>query len=339
MMRKILAICDLEVAYASHFMEHMNHRRNLPFEVQAFSSLDKVKELVKEHAIEILLISERALLGRRSEVASWNIGQIVVLGEGIGGEQEGIYPTVSKYQSSDSVIREVMAVYAAESQERKNAVIVKKEMKVIGVYSPVGRCRKTSFALILGQLLSRDRNVLYLNLESCAGFEELFDMVYDRSLSDVIYYLRQKNENLIHHLRATVCTMENLDYIPPVPFPQDIASVTMEEWRMLFDVIRQESTYEFLILDIGDGVEDVCGILDWCDHIYMPVRQDYVSQSKIIQFEKLMAVCNRQEVLDRTVKLKLPYYTYPTIKNQYMKQMMWSEFGDYVRNLIRKEEL
>lgn len=339
MVRKILAICDLEVAYASHFMEHMNHRRNLPFEVQAFSSLDKVKELTDEHSIEILLISERALSGRRSEITLWDIGQIIVLGEGIGMDRSGDYPTVSKYQSSDSVIREVMAVYAAENQEKKPSLVVKKETKIIGVYSPVGRCRKTSFALILGQLLARDRNVLYLNLESCAGFEALFDMTYDRSLSDVIYYLRQKNENLIHHLRATVCTMENLDYIPPVPFPQDIASVTMAEWRQLIEVIRQESMYEFLILDIGDGVEDVCGMLDLCDHIYMPVRQDYVSQSKIAQFENLMAVCNRQEVLDKMVKLKLPYYTYPAIKNQYMQQMMWSEFGDYIRNLIRKEEL
>ena len=44
MVRKILAICDLEVAYASHFMEHINHRRNVPFEVQAFSSLERLKE-------------------------------------------------------------------------------------------------------------------------------------------------------------------------------------------------------------------------------------------------------------------------------------------------------
>lgn len=339
MAQKILAICDLEVAYASHFMEHINHRRNLPFEVQAFSSLERLKELSEKQSIEILLISERALSGRRAEVASWNIGQIIVLSEGISESRSDEYPTVSKYQSSDSVIREVMAVYAAETQDKRALSIVKRETKIIGIYSPVGRSRKTSFALILGQLLSKERNVLYLNLESCAGFEELFELTYDRTMSDVIYYLRQKDNNLIHHIQATVCSLESLDYIPPVAFPQDITSVTVPEWHSLLDTIRKESVYEYVILDIGDGVEDVCGLLDLCDHIYMPIRQDFVSQSKIIQFEKLMAVCNRQEVLERVEKLKLPYYTYPTIKNQYMKQLMWSEFGDYVRNLIRKEAL
>lgn len=339
MTRKILAICDLEVTYASHFMEHINHRRNLPFEVQAFSSLDRVGELAEKQPIEILLISERALAGRNTEIAAWNIGQIVVLAEGICDEQLQNYPTVSKYQSSDSVIREVMAVYAAEAQEKKISHIVKKETKFIGVYSPVGRSKKTSFALVLGQLLARERNVLYLNLESCSGFEELFDLSYERTLSDVLYYLRQKDENLIYHIQAAVCSLENLDYIPPTAFPQDVSTVSIGEWRSLIESIQKESVYEYLILDIGDGVEDVCGLLDLCDHIYMPIRQDFVSQSKISQFEKLMAVCNRREVLERVEKLKLPYYAYPTIKNQYMKQMMWSEFGDYVRNLIRKEAL
>ena len=339
MTRKILAICDLEVTYASHFMEHINHRRNLPFEVQAFSSLERLKEVAEKQPIEILLISERALSSRRAEVAAWDIGQIIVLAEGIGEARSGDYPTVSKYQSSDSVIREVMAVYAAEAQDKRSMSIVKKETKMIGVYSPVGRCRKTSFALILGQLLARERNVLYLNLESCAGFEELFEETYNRTLSDVIYYLRQKDENLIHHLQAAVCNMDSLDYIPPASFPQDISSVSMAEWRALLDIIRKESVYEYVILDIGDGVEDVYSLLDICDHIYMPVRQDFVSQSKIAQFEKLMAVCNRKEVMARVEKLNLPYYAYPTMKTQYMKQMMWSEFGDYIRNLIRKEAL
>lgn len=338
-MRKILAICDLEVAYASHFMEYMNNRRKLPFEVQAFSSLDKVKEAVTEQPIEILLISERALLGRETEVSAWDIKQVIVLGEGMHTQKSEYYPTVSKYQSSDSVIREVMAVYAAETRENQVFPSIKKEAKVIGVYSPVGRCLKTSFAIVLGQLLARERSVLYLNLESCSGFENLFETAYDRTLSDVIYYLRQKKNMLIHHISSAVCTIENLDYLPPVMFPQDIASVKMEEWQTLINVIRQESPYEIVILDIGDGVGDIYGLLELCDHIFMPEKQDVISQAKISQFESLLDVCAGEEVLSRVVKLRLPYFSVATTKSQYLKQLIWSEFGDYVKNLIRKEQL
>lgn len=338
-MRKILGICDLEVAYASHFMEYMNSRRKLPFEVQAFSNLDKVKESLETQEIEILLISERALENRETEVSGWDIKQVIVLGEGMKAEGREDYPMVSKYQSSDSVIREVMAVYAAETRENTGTPMIKKETKVIGVYSPVGRCQKTSFALILGQLLAKERSVLYLNLESCAGFEVLFEKSYDRTLSDIIYYLRQKSTTLIHHLSSAVCTMDNLDYLPPVMFPQDLSSVSMEEWRTLLQMLSRESTYEVILLDIGDGVSDVYGLLEMCNHIFVPEKQDLVSQAKITQFEHLMEVCVGQEAMDKVVKLKLPYFSVTDTKTQYLNQLLWSEFGDFVKNLIRKEQL
>lgn len=338
-MRKILAICDLEVAYATHFMEYMNNRRKIPFEVQAFSSLDKVKEAVEQVSIEILLISERALQNRENEVSAWDIQQVIVLGEGIQKEKQDEYPTVSKYQSSDSVIREVMAVYAAEKREDPAVSAIKKETKVIGVYSPVGRCQKTSFAITLGQFLAKERSALYLNMESCAGFEILFEKTYDRTLSDIIYYLRQKTNMMIHHISSAVCTIENLDYLPPVIFPQDLVSVTAEEWRQLLQILRQESPYEVIVLDIGDGVSDVYEVLELCDRIFVPEKSDVVSQAKLGQFETLLETCTGKDVVSKVVRLKLPYFAVTDTKTQYIKQLQWSEFGDYVKKLIRKEQL
>lgn len=338
-MRKILAICDLEVAYATHFMEYMNNRRKIPFEVQAFTSLDKVKEVVEQLSIEILLISERALQNREKEVSGWDIQQVIVLGEGMQVEKQDEYPTVSKYQSSDSVIREVMAVYAAEKKDNQTVSMIKKETKVIGVYSPVGRCQKTSFAITLGQFLAKEHSALYINMESCAGFEALFEQSYDRTLSDIIYYLRQKTNTMIHHISSAVCSMENLDYLPPVIFPQDLASVTVEEWRELLQLLRQESPYEVVVLDIGDGISDVYGVLELCDRVFVPEKMDVVSQAKIGQFVSLLEICTGQEFASSVTRLKLPYFSLTDTKTQYLKQLQWSEFGDYVKKLIRKEQL
>lgn len=338
-MRKILAICDLEVAYATHFMEYMNNRRKIPFEVQAFTSLDKVKEVVEQLSIEILLISERALQNREKEVSGWDIQQVIVLGEGMQVEKQDEYPTVSKYQSSDSVIREVMAVYAAEKKDNQTVSMIKKETKVIGVYSPVGRCQKTSFAITLGQFLAKEHSALYINMESCAGFETLFEQSYDRTLSDIIYYLRQKTNTMIHHISSAVCSMENLDYLPPVIFPQDLVSVTVEEWRELLQLLRQESPYEVVVLDIGDGISDVYGVLELCDRVFVPEKMDVVSQAKIGQFVSLLEICTGQEFASSVTRLKLPYFSLTDTKTQYLKQLQWSEFGDYVKKLIRKEQL
>lgn len=339
MKRKILAVCDLEMSYAVQFVEHMNHRKNLPFEVQAFTSLENLRAFAEKHPVEILLISERALELQEDELMLGNVGQVVVLGEGMKQKRSVEYPVVSKYQSSDSVIREVMAVYAAKSKEQQKVQLMKKDAKVIGVYSPVGRCQKTSLALTLGHLLSRDRACLYLNLEAYSGFEELFHIKYNRTLSDVIYYLRKENENMSHRINGIVQTMEQMDYLPPVPFPQDIASVKAQEWRDLLEVLRYESAYETIILDIGEGMDDLYDLLEQCDIILMPVKKDLISCAKMKQFDHTLEICSGTQIQERIRKLKLPYYTLQEGKGSFLKQLVWSEFGDFVKNLIREEGL
>ena len=39
MKRNIFAVCDLEVDYALNFMDYMNRKKNIPFEIQAFTSV------------------------------------------------------------------------------------------------------------------------------------------------------------------------------------------------------------------------------------------------------------------------------------------------------------
>ena len=114
---------------------------------------------------------------------------------------------------------------------------MKKSTSVIGVYSPVGRTQKTSFALTLGQILAKDRAVLYLNLESYSGFEQILGETYERNLSDLLYFVRQENANVIHRLSGMVLPIQNLDYVPPALSPMDIQCTSCGEWLALFEEI------------------------------------------------------------------------------------------------------
>ena len=39
MKKNVFAVCDLEVDYALNFMEYLNQKRNIPFEIQAFTTV------------------------------------------------------------------------------------------------------------------------------------------------------------------------------------------------------------------------------------------------------------------------------------------------------------
>ena len=333
--RNIFAVCDLEVEYAYNFMEYLSQRRNLPFEVQAFTSAEILCEYAKTQPIEILLISDKAMC---EEVRRLKVNKLMILSEGVHNPELDQYPSVYKYQSSDQVIREVMDCYGAEKAACAGAAPLKKSTSVIGIYSPVGRTQKTSFALTLGQILAKNRAVLYLNLESYSGFEQILGETYERNLSDLLYFVRQENVNLIHRLNGMVRPIQNLDFVPPALSPMDIQCAACSEWMFLFDQIVRNSAYEVLILDLGDGVQDLYQILDYCTRVYVPVRGDALSAAKIAQFENLLRMWDYEGVLEKMQKIKPPFHSTNRTGKGYIEDLVWSELGDYVRQLQRKEQ-
>lgn len=332
--KNIFAVCDLEVEYAYNFMEYLNQKRSIPFEVQAFTGPEVLCDYAREHHIEILLISGKAMC---EAVRQLKVGLLVILSEGVHSPELDQYPSVYKYQSSDQVIREVMSCYGSDKTPRPSAPVLKRETKVIGVYSPVGRAQKTSFALTMGQILARERAVLYLNLENFSGFEQLLGHTYERTLSDLLYFTRQENSNLVYKMNGMVQSMQNLDFVPPPLSPMDIQGTSWEEWSVLLEAIVRESSYEFLILDLGDGVADLFQILDFCGLVYMPVRSDVISAAKVSQFENLLTVWGYQSLLSGIHKIKLPFHTTNRTGQAYFEELVWSELGDFVRELLRKE--
>lgn len=321
--------------YAYHFMEYLMQKKNIPFEIQAFTSPEVLADFARTHPVEILLISDKAMT---EEIRQLPIRQIILLSEGVHDPRLDQYPAVYKYQSSDNVIREVMACYGVENEVvvGQNQV-VKKEMRVIGVYSPVGRTQKTSFALALGQILGRDRAVLYLNLESYSGFEQLLETHFDRGLSDILYYARQQNSGIVYKIAGMVQTIQNLDFLPPALFPMDIQTTKYEEWLWLFRQLEQNSSYEVLILDLGDAVCDLYQLLDYCTEIYVPIRQDVISMAKIAQFEQTLQLWDSAAVMEKIRKIRIPFCAAGKTGKAWVEELAWSELGDYVRKLLHGE--
>ena len=112
MKKNIFAVCDLEADYARNFMDYLNRKNNIPFEIQAFTTVEGLLVYGKTAHIELLLISGKAMC---KEVRDMDIGKIVILSEGVYPPELDRYPSVYKYQSSAEVIREVMACYGEGS--------------------------------------------------------------------------------------------------------------------------------------------------------------------------------------------------------------------------------
>ena len=102
MKKNIFAVCDLEVDYALNFMDYLNQKKNIPFEIQAFTTVESLIAYGKNIHIELLLISQKAMCRQVQEL---EIGKIVILSEGVHPPELDRYPSVYKYQASSDVLR------------------------------------------------------------------------------------------------------------------------------------------------------------------------------------------------------------------------------------------
>lgn len=335
MKKSIFAVCDLDASYACSLMDYLNGKKTTPFEVQAFTNVESLETYARENPIEVLLISTRAMC---NEIRDLPINRIIMLSEGetLQGLEE--YPFVYKYQSSDQLLSEVLEYYAEAQPQPYIFGSSARKTRIYGVYSPIGRARKTSFALTLGEMLSENSQVLYLNFEEFSGFEELFNRKYRTDISDLIYFSRQKEGGFIYKLNSVVQTFHELHYIPPALSPADIRDVSGKEWMDFLQEISMYGEYDILILDLSEQVDDLFQILRICDRIYLPVLEDAISQAKLSQYEKLVHMLDMEDILEKTRKLKLPVQPLLRENGDIMQQLLWGEMGNFVRKMLLEEE-
>lgn len=328
-----LWIADSEALYVRAFMEYVNLKKSHLFQVRMCTEKEHLERMLAEEEIEILLIS-----------AGWHEAYrhliqdkcVIFLSEGSLPESLRTYPAVYKYQSVENILREVMYYYSEQENGTEYFTGIRRDNRVIGVYSPVGGIGKTTFALTLGQILAENQNVLYLNLEECSGFKGFLGKSH-WNLSDLIYYLRQKNKApFFYRLNSMVQKLDRMDYIPPCESYTDFQQITMEEWQQLLYLIRTQGSYDSVILDMGNVSGHETELLRECDGIYVPVRPDIISQSKISQWENHIQVLDGMDILEKLQKLELPANDTGYGGGEDFSMLPQQKLGTYVRALLQE---
>lgn len=331
-MKKIMAVYDEDPFYAERLSDYVNRKEKGVFRAQAFTSKEKLEEFAKEHDIDVLLAGESVGKEGFSDLRSV---QKIYLTEEREPECVREEASVYKYQSGDDIIREVMAAYCElPGVKAVFPGLAEREKRIIGVYSPVGRCGKTSLSLAMGQLLAKEEKVLFVSLDTFTGFSFLLDEQWKRDMSDLIYYYKQGR---FHGLRlnSIVYYLGDMAWLPPFRYPDDCNQVSAAEMAELLVLILRESAYETIVLDIGNYDRQVLPILDACSVIYMPIKEDSVSQAKLKEFEKYANDFGSRGMKEKVHKIHVPLVTGAKRMEHFPQELLWGDMGDFVRSLLR----
>ena len=183
MNKKIFVVSDTDREYTERFIRCLEAWEGSRFEIRGFTEKECLSEQLAARPADILLISE-AMLGMDPEFRGQleaSSRRMLVLSEqsGGGGEEHFVY----RYQPLDRILRQIAAYCEEQEPWEEDAAL---HAEIYGVYSPVKRCYKTTFSLILGQILADRGTTLYVNLEDCSGLEALAPAQTAKAMLDAL---------------------------------------------------------------------------------------------------------------------------------------------------------
>ncbi len=330
-MPPVFAICDMETDFTIRFMEFLN-RRKLPFEVQMFTSPERLCEFGKKKHIELLLISERAMCG---DVMDLHAGKTILLSENAEVPADEL-PAVYKYQSGTRIVREVMDCYSAEqaAREREHGRLLRRG-RLCGIYSLSDPTDQMLFSVACGQVLAETQSVLYVNLHKYSGLDQLGGETAEGDLSDLLYLYRSGQGGFSGKLAGMVRQIGRLAYIPASFCSEDIGEMTGGEWQGFLGELSASGGYDTVLLDLGNAVRGLPEILRQCTDVWLLSEEDAFSLSRRKALE-----AEWEEAADRARWLSPPQAGTVREGTWFLETLSRTSLGDYARRhvVFREEE-
>lgn len=293
-------ICDSQKQYSEKLLQVFRQKRAEGYQYYLFHTKEELKNFAQRKRISILLLDEIYFQELYEEVRA---DRKVLLVKQKRKSRNGVR-MIFRYQSAEDIWKQL------QKEPTKKPIPIKKSEKnlkgeLLAVYSPIHRIGKTQFAIRKGKEMAETEPVLYLNLEEYSGVECYFSEKTEQNLGDLLYYLRQNKGNLGMRISMIAGQDDNLDYITPISYVQDLKEVKEEEWLNLCERIQEECIYGKIVLDLGDSIDGLYTILRKCKTIYTPYIEEPIAAFKMKQYVENIRKLGMDEILEKTIQVKM----------------------------------
>jgi hypothetical protein len=311
-------------------MEYLK-RKELPYEVCAFFSVEKMLSSMDHENTAVLVIAESEYCGR---IAEAGFRQVLVLNE--SDQYLGDIRSVSKYQSMECIFEVIMKMCIESSKENgtvlPTAIRHSSDLKIIGVYTPISRCLQTQVSFTIGEILARKHKVLYMNFENYSGLSQLLNRTFRGSVSDLVYYNDCAREKVSAQIGLMTEEINGLNFLPPMKSFIELQSVQKNQWIELFRTIELVTEYEYLILDLTESTNGLLDVLRECSSVITIIRPECaVSEAKMQQYREILRQKGYEDVYAKTRRWQMPVFRELPAN---LAELTHGELANYVRKLM-----
>lgn len=285
-----IAICESDQGYAKKLSSYLMSNVYHVISVQVFSNETFLLEFLNNNSIDILLITEKMYLNLQNKT---NVKSVMILAEHYINCGLLDLPYIEKFQQGKNILNKIITYYTSNS----NRELVSKEDKkteLIGIYSPLGGCGKTTISIAIANTLSfQGGNTLFMSLEEIPSYSLLFDKTLESSMSDLFYHVKKKTSNLLMKMEGIqrIDYSTGLKYVPPPLYFEDIINFEEEYWEHLINYLLETNYYDYIVLDFTSNLSKRNKLLlEKCNKEILITNHSNINNSKLTTYLEL---CNK----------------------------------------------
>lgn len=275
MARLNVVIADDDKQYINRLVGYITEKNN-NFNISCFTEKGSLLKYItgQTNKIHILIFSEKMY---SEELRNNRIDLMLVLDNGIGCGLPGI-KKINKYQSATEFINTILMEYSETTGDMSS---IKNDMvetsRIIGVYSPVGGCGKTTIAIMLSKgIAAYGKKVLYLNYEGVSSVAQVFKGTGRHNMSEVFLAAKTRKANVA--LKVMQCketdAESGIDFISSPECATEYGEMLPNELRRIVADIKTAEQYDFVVVDMNSGYNnDVIEVMEECDRLLIPFNK------------------------------------------------------------------
>ena len=242
-----IMIMDDDDEYSFNLCNSLTHNFSETLLVNYCSNSYNIEEWIKKIDPDIVLTCEKHYL----QIKKYFTKPIFILSSGTTESSFSEIPSIYKYKEVDKIAGDIVNGFINTGNIIKNTK--EKNTKVIAVYSASGSVGKTSIAMGISSFCSLSGlKVFYLNLEQFQSTNFFFSCNAEYSLSEIIYYVQQRDRNLLSKLPALWCQdpSANIFYFKEAKHPFEINELLPGDIEFLMNSLKECGKYDLIVIDM-----------------------------------------------------------------------------------------
>lgn len=276
-----IVIFDTDDEYSFNLCNSLTHSFSDKFVVNYCNNSDNTSEYIKQINPDIVLTDENNYLALRNFFKR----QIIMLTTGVFSLEYENVLCINKYQEVYKIASEIINCFANSGKLIKTNK--EKSAKVIAIYSAVGSSGKTTVARGMCSIFALAGSTFYLNFEQFQTTKFFLPSNTDYSMSDIIYYVKQRDKNFVTRLSSLRCQdyESNVYFFKEVNNSLEINELLPEDIEFLIESIKNSGIYDFIVIDMDSRFdESTLRIMQETDKLLLLLIDDEISLHKTSLF-------------------------------------------------------